>query len=1124
MRERQSLSYRDAVAILGGDSPALAAADQALGGALNLATGGVSDTVLDVFQARGRILRLGRDLTSGLRGRLGGAERATRTERLAAAHAVLVITAYFEAFGEAELPFDPDELRLTRREQVSLAGGEPDVGNFVRALTSADIPLPVPHQPREELLAELIGWYERLSTDLVLFVRGLAVWDALSETDRSRTQEALRDRLPPAARERYGELYAQLATELPEFAFWTGETEHQATRATIRQALTGIETALADLTAVRPFTGTAAALATGYRATLSRPILAEGEDAPEGIRLPTLEEGYIDPDFRVRADSGNGAYAPAEEEWWASTPVRSDLTEYLAGAVTSLASTTAPLVVLGQPGAGKSVLTKILAARLSAAGFLPVRVVLREIPADAEIQDQIEHAIRATTGERTSWPELIRSAPGAVPVLLFDGFDELLQVTGASQSDYLLRVARFQQREADQGRQVLALVTSRTAVADRARYVPGTVVVRLEPFRDAQVERWLALWNRMNESHFAARGLCSLPATVAARHRELSSQPLLLLMLALYDADENALQRGTRLDPIGDGQETHLDETDLYESLLASFATREVAKTEPALMGHQLTDRVEQELQRLSLISFGMLNRRRQWITTDELGQDLTALLGRQDTRRADFQAPLGRAEIALGRFFFIQRAQAVQEERKFATYEFLHATFGEYLTARLAVLLLSGLLSRRPALSLAGAADTDDDLLYALLSYAPLSSRQMLRFVRARMDRLTREDREQLGELLISVMGAHRTRVEHRFADYRPTVRATSSRHGVYGANLMMLTVMLRDGVTASEVFPDHQDPVNRWHRYALLWRSAFSEAEWTEFALALTIRRTWVNGRRELVIRPSYGNRDFLDTQDPVDAFMLYGRPPREAGDDVSLDTWSRPYAAEIRHKMAVSGGTNDSAVLHAVEPFFARLPSAVTAYAGTPGGTAESAAHAVTSLWLASRLGAPVDELAGLYERCVPFMGHRTPLGTQGLEAVSRLVLEQLVADAARLPSDVVFHVLVTATSAYIIGPHVIELVLRVATVAVGVMPDASDEVHAAIARLGEMHAELSRYTDGPTGPQPSEFPVHMLTECGSGNIRAVWSEHSDAPEGLQEQFEIALIRLVGSLWETTSSPDA
>ena len=349
------------------------------------------------------------------------------------------------------------------------------------------------------------------------------------------------------------------------------------------------------------------------------------------MRLPTLEEGYLDPDFRVSAVVGGEL--PSDEGWWPDIPVRADLTEYLAGALTSPEATAAPLVVLGQPGAGKSVLTKVLAARLPAAGFLPVRVVLREVAAEADIQDQIEHAIRAATGLRLDWPAVATAAPGATPVVLLDGFDELLQATGVAQSDYLLKVAQFQQREADLGRPVVVIVTTRTAVADRARYPDGTVALRLEPFRDEQVRRWLDLWNGSNELHLRSRGLAPLAPEVLAPYRTLAGEPLLLLMLALYDADANGLQRAA------DGRP--LDETQLYEELLRSFAAREVAKSAPAGPDTALAARVEQEMQRLSLTAFSMINRGRQWVTEAELDGDLAALLGRRAAGRADFRVPL---------------------------------------------------------------------------------------------------------------------------------------------------------------------------------------------------------------------------------------------------------------------------------------------------------------------------------------------------------------------------------------------------------------------------------------------------------------------------------------------------
>ena len=175
-------------------------------------------------------------------------------------------------------------------------------------------------------------------------------------------------------------------------------------------------------------------------------------------------------------------------------PVREDLQGYLISYLTTVGATERPLIVLGQPGSGKSVLTKVLAAHLPAADFLTVRVVLREVLADTDLQAQVEHAIRVETGESLSWPSLARSAAGAMPVLLLDGFDELLQATGIGQSDYLEQVVRFQEREADQGRPVAVVVTSRTAVADRAR-IPstGAIVVKLEPFADEQVRRWLTI-------------------------------------------------------------------------------------------------------------------------------------------------------------------------------------------------------------------------------------------------------------------------------------------------------------------------------------------------------------------------------------------------------------------------------------------------------------------------------------------------------------------------------------------------------------------------------------------------------------------------------------------------------
>jgi hypothetical protein len=111
------------------------------------------------------------------------------------------------------------------------------------------------------------------------------------------------------------------------------------------------------------------------------------------------------------------------------------------------------------------------------------------------------------------------------------------------------------------------------AVADRALLpAPGADTIRLEPFRDEQVTRWLEVWNRRNTDGLARRGLRRLPPSAALGYRALAEQPLLLLMLALYDADANGLQRSAE----------SLSTPDLYERLLGLFARREVVKNRPA--------------------------------------------------------------------------------------------------------------------------------------------------------------------------------------------------------------------------------------------------------------------------------------------------------------------------------------------------------------------------------------------------------------------------------------------------------------------------------------------------------------------------------------------------------------
>src|SRR6202034_1203733 len=105
------LSYSDAVKLLGGaDSRLVAALNRLTGGMLLAATGGTAAFVINLFDVRGELADLSAELICGISDRVRGLSRFDRTERLTAAHRVVILTAYFEALHEIRLPFASREL------------------------------------------------------------------------------------------------------------------------------------------------------------------------------------------------------------------------------------------------------------------------------------------------------------------------------------------------------------------------------------------------------------------------------------------------------------------------------------------------------------------------------------------------------------------------------------------------------------------------------------------------------------------------------------------------------------------------------------------------------------------------------------------------------------------------------------------------------------------------------------------------------------------------------------------------------------------------------------------------------------------------------------------------------
>ncbi|MFI6133253.1 NACHT domain-containing protein [Micromonospora sp. NPDC051141] len=867
MRRDPTLSYRGALQILGKDDhPALDALNAVLGGMVlaapavgGLGIGSVAG-VLGWLDRRNEALGLARRLIDGGVHRVRRLSGYQRHQLVRAAHSVIVVTALFEAV-EATVGPPYRDMKITDAEKAALVAGRADPGlPLVDRLYRGDLPVPSATVGFDELAVRVLpGFYAEAVETVLRFLEGLAGW---SRARRRISEPAtLRQRLVSDAVARYRDRYLQLAVDVPEFLIWAGFTEHAATQRAVAgtrselveilgshsRQLAQLEQLLVQVSPgpTPPRRSSVATVAMANRAVLSAPLVpAEAVRHVDGVSFPSVEEGFVTPRYRSGVHAASGR--PAEESWWAGQPVRTDLDRFLAAHFSSPDSTRLPLVLLGHPGAGKSLLTRLLAARLPAEGYTVVRVPLRSVDADAPVYEQIEQALEAATHGRVNWADLTEESGASVRVVLLDGFDELLLASDrAARTGYLEQVVTFQERELSLERPVAVLVTSRTVVLDRTRIPVGCPLLQLVEFDDAAVRAWLDVWNDVNRAGIYGGRVRQVEPETVLRHETLSRQPLLLLMLTLYLSDPaSALsERDVR------------SVADLYRSLLHNFLRRELSKDPAGLSETMIDEIIASRLWHLAIAAFGMLNRGRQRVADHELVDDLVVLLGGSAAAR---QGP-ETAERMVGQFFFVQASEATTRATTSRSYEFLHATFGEYLVAQHLVESLTELADGWRA-TRRTSPDADSTLLRAVLCCQPLTARRsVVTFVSEVFAALPAERRRGLADLLTNLLTHARDRAGwERPLTYRPVPEDAVRALAVYTANIVVLLagMLASDGVDLGLPTSDGGTPLAWWRSMVRLWRAGLSDEEWDGLVGTLG-----VDPRGDLVLRD-------LEGQDGIDA----------------------------------------------------------------------------------------------------------------------------------------------------------------------------------------------------------------------------------------------------------------
>jgi hypothetical protein len=877
------------------DPTLISAIDQLLGLAIVCSPaflGPAAAALLPTLAVKNEIVKLGKGIFETITKKKDG-DYVGRQERMQMAYGLLVFTAFFESLDDLMPKPLRDRIRLLETEKILLAKAavnkaarEPRTSSDT--CRGADAPLATIHfsfpHPTESLTQQAerhASLWKQMAQGFGEFIQKLAVWEQADEKEQALMVTWVQA-VPEKTASFFEAQYFELSRRFEDFAIWANLQEHKRT--------TGLIAELSDYVRQHAYLSKAGAkeidigfvrlhaavvripkaleisqaadlvesLSKHYRARVNDPIIENKEEPLDRPRLsfPRVCDAFIPQSFRVLRQTGRG-WRLEDEATWEDLLRRNDLGAFMLSYLSSPYSTESPLLILGHPGSGKSLLTTVLSSQLMSEHFTAIRVPLREVNAEAGIVTQIEEAIRRITNISVdSWAKLSSAFKNSPPLVILDGYDELLQASGKVFAGYLKEVQHFQKSEAEQGRPVRVIVTSRVTLIDKATVPAGATIVRLLEFDENQRERWIGIWNKTNVNYFreAKTDEFALPGKNESGSEKilaLAEQPLLLLMLALYDSQNNQLRRSTGL-----------DRTKLYDSLLRRFVTRERGKEKAFDDSTEAEKRkaLDVEMQRLGVASLGMYNRRKVHILAPELNEDLK-FFGLERPVAVNSGRPLSQADLLLGSFFFVHKSKAQlaagapQTHEETSAFEFLHNTFGEFLTAdfilRRALAEVEALQAfqanealREDLEKRLNSADGFKREWFASLVYTPLFTRPVvLEMMREWIEHLLKDRkltrRDFLVSLEIIVMNQIKRLLSKR--EMPSIIRKETAQEGyrapfgdhpllghiaIYSINLILFRLIVCDEPFLFEEsqITTHEDGARPWDRLAHIWRSWFS------------------------------------------------------------------------------------------------------------------------------------------------------------------------------------------------------------------------------------------------------------------------------------------------------------
>lgn len=781
---------------------------------------------------------------------------STKYEHAQIAHILIVFAAYFDSI-KMYLPNEEKIICLSDKEKYVLT--DEAIKKYIeyleeklkskadiraREVFESDLSMPNPIESINGYLDGLKKFYDLLNHEFKEFYEKLSFWEELKENQRDAFSGVIRE-IPTKAVENYQKQYYELSIKFNDFFVWGNIQEHKEIKQRIDVGFEEISKQI-DTYYERLKEEKAKETLEKYEKLYLEYINGEIIDtsemesfSAEDIVFPAKKHIFIPQSFQTLLYKNN---MRLEQDAWKNCDERENIGKFISDTLRHPVLGQLPLLILGLPGAGKSLLCNMLAAKILLHEYHVIIIKLRDTVADETISQQISQQMKRDFTNACTWDDIAESGISKPVLLIFDGYDELLQASGRTHSDFIKKISEFQKNQKNiYNIFVRCIVTSRTILIDKALIMENTPIIKLCDFNKKRIELWSNIWNENNVYFFKKNKLEAFEVDKSSKIYELAKQPLLLLMLALYDSNSNALKK-----------QENMNSTELYYSLIWEFVSREKRK-DYIFRSKQESEQqeiIEKEVSKLSIAALGMYNRRALYIRATELQSDIEFIQQKENEADQLKTAELKESDKLLGSFLFVQKLKSTEivekGEIKNTAYQFLHNTFGEFLTAYFIVCeifnildLISILLKRNKGHQWGL---SEQRAWYTCLIYAPLFSRPVVinmihewSIAYLKRKDIEKEDIEKAMNFLIGSeihniingdnMFLIKEIVEKKGNQFRQ--EAIFKHLATYSLNLVILaSIICTDNYTFSFQNDDN------WNKLICIWKYAFTESDFADFS----------------------------------------------------------------------------------------------------------------------------------------------------------------------------------------------------------------------------------------------------------------------------------------------------